>query len=294
MQPTADEAFAALAAAPQPSSSSQCLWSSDEHRFVEQRLAVYLANVVVRGASERLSDLDRFLPAVWPRLSFAVGAAPGSAAAAAFRADLAAVSWRLGVGPWDAAAVRDAYVVAGDTPGGEGPERARVANNLGVALAVLGEGALASWWFRGAEQKAGADADVPRFNRSAVVALAGWDGELRGVLSSLPPEWREHAPVMEWEAWLAEKDGRHDEAAALRRRTESVDAEDRAAGAGLMLRSQFIDVSFHGCPAGVPERLFLTVSLHPRLWLVLWPGFEDTGNGASGGGQSAGEGEDGT
>ena len=200
----------------------------------------------------------------------------GAVDAALLRADLLAVRWRSGTG--DPEAVRDAYRALAEDESLDAARRARVLNNLGVALAALGEtGAGAQHFFR-SEDLDPDNASFGRFNRFALTGLAPEPEAaaleaLRAEMEALEGgESRSAAgrQALRWLAWLADREGNADRARELRAQSDEVAEDDVMGGAvrghdGCAFRGRFQ----FGLGYDSRRGLVLELDTGANLWLLL-------------------------
>ncbi|MBN1770697.1 MAG: hypothetical protein JXB32_05510 [Deltaproteobacteria bacterium] len=200
----------------------------------------------------------------------------GALGATLLRADLLAVRWRSGTG--DAGAVRDAYLALAADESLDAVRRARVLNNLGVALAALGETGEAAQRFFRSEDLDPENASFGRFNRLALAGLAPEPEP--AALDALRTEMQSHESeetlsatgrqALRWLAWLADRESNAARARELRARADEATPNDVLSGAvrgddGCTFRGKFQ----FGLGYSSLQGLVIELDTGADLWLVL-------------------------
>ncbi len=194
-------------------------------------------------------------------------------------ADLAAVAWRLGYDETTSLAlVLGAYGRAALNEALPTDHRPRVLNNLGAILAETGDAGAAAERWRRSEELAGDAADVPRYNRLALAALAESPtaealDAVRAHMTGLAggdgnPALRRQALL--WLAWLAGRQGDPGAAATLRAEADAVRGDllngSAATGdRGLVIRGKFS----LGVGYSTIDRLVVSIDIGAWTWLVI-------------------------
>jgi tetratricopeptide (TPR) repeat protein len=243
--------------------------SAEDVELMLRRANLFLYGALNWDQRERLPGTDALLDQV-------PATGTGATDVAILRADLLAVRWRAGTGAGEA--VRDAYRTLAEDETLDGARRARVLNNLGMVQAALGETGDAAQRFFRSEDLDAENSSFGRFNRMALAGLAAAPDA--AALEALRVEMETHETddsqgavgrqALLWRAWLADRDGRADEAAALRARADEAGSDDVLSGAvrgddGCAFRGKFQ----FGLGYDSRRGLVLELDTGASLWLLL-------------------------
>jgi hypothetical protein len=227
----------------------------------------------------RWNDVDRL-----PRAAELIDQIPAAGAGASwqrlFRADRDAAGWRMGAGN-SPETVRDGYLAAVDDPLLPVEQRPRALNNLAVALAALGDSGAAAERLRRAEESTDTDFDVPKFNRLALAVLAPTPAAdalegLRTYMTGIADDEGQPATMrrqsLRWLAWLADREGRADDARGFRERADAVPTspffpDPQRSDLGFLSRGTFQ----FGLGYSSLKGLVINLDTGSWVWLLLTP-----------------------